>query len=209
MGILSSTVSITRYRVQGKPADPLLEVVTAALQEHVIREIEEGDDAERAVGWTSFAAPFQPDFEGSNIAVGANLAFSLRIDRKNTPAKVVKKQFEAEIMKRLAQEGRETFSRTERQAIREEVERDLLRRIPAVPDVYDLIWSPEEGWLWFFSNQKRANEEFETLFVKSFNLQVIRLFPYTLAELNIGLTDSERDALNSLTPGRYAEQPHD
>jgi len=54
--------------------------------------------------------------------------------------------------------------------------------------------------LWFFSNLKAANEELETLFSESFKLSLIRMFPYTAAELDADLTDSERDRLNQISP---------
>jgi hypothetical protein len=46
---------------------------------------------------------------------------------------------------------------------------------------------------------KNANEELETLFKNSFDLALIRLFPYTMADLTAGLSDSERDILNQLS----------
>ena len=49
-----------------------------------------------------------------------------------------------------------------------------------------------------FSNLKSANEALETLFIKSFGLHLIRLFPYTTADLIAGLSDHERDLLEKL-----------
>ena len=60
-------------------------------------------------------------------------------------------------------------------------------RIPATPNIYDVIWNYEEASLWFFTNLKAANEELETLFAKSFNLKLIRVFPYTAACTSAGL----------------------
>lgn len=56
-----------------------------------------------------------------------------------------------------------------------------------------------------FSTQKSANEELETLFTKSFGLNLIRLFPYTLAELGAGLSESEQEALAGLEQSRFTE----
>lgn len=82
---------------------------------------------------------------------------------------------------------------------------NLLRRIPAIPNVYDLMWNYEDASLWFFSNLKSANEELETLFIKSFGLQLIRLFPYTTADLLAGLSDTQRDLLLKLEPDHFQE----
>ena len=59
--------------------------------------------------------------------------------------------------------------------------------------------------LWFFSNLKAANEELETLFIKSFDLSLIRVIPYTAAHLGSGLTDTEKDILLKLSPTNFAE----
>ena len=75
-----------------------------------------------------------------------------------------------------------------------------MQRMPATPNVYDLIWNPEEASLIFFTSLKAANEELETLFLRSFGVSLIRLFPYTAAEINSNLTDTEKDILQSLKP---------
>jgi hypothetical protein len=43
----------------------------------------------------------------------------------------------------------------------------------------------------------------ETLFRRSFNLGLIRIFPYTAADLLSGLSDSERDVLIGLSPTQF------
>jgi hypothetical protein len=71
-------------------------------------------------------------------------------------------------------------------------------RIPATPNIYDIIWNYEAGTLWFFSNLKGANEELETLFGRSFKLNLIRLFPYSMAVLTSQLADPEKDAITTM-----------
>ena len=63
----------------------------------------------------------------------------------------------------------------------------------------------EESRLWFFSNLKAANEALETLFLKSFNITLIHLFPYTTADLVLGLESPERDRLAQLEPTKFTE----
>jgi len=199
MGLLSQSVSITRYRVQGQLDEPVLETIVRALKRHAVLDID-NDAEEKSCGWTSFENPFSPEFDGSNHLFGSYVVFSLRIDKKNIPAKVLKKHYSLEETKRLASNGRQFFTRNEKKQVKEEVLHRLSLRIPATPHVYDLIWNYESGTLWFFSNLKAANEELETLFSESFKLSLIRMFPYTAAELDADLTDSERDRLNQISP---------
>ncbi|MFZ0611213.1 MAG: exonuclease [Desulfobacterales bacterium] len=199
MGVLSQSVSITRYRVEGKLTEPVMETVIDGLRRHAILDID-NDATEKSCGWTSFENPFTPDFEGSTHLFGAYLVFSLRIDKKSIPSKILKKQYIIEEKKRLAASGRQFFSRAEKKLVKEELLHHLSLRIPATPHVYDLIWNYEDGRLWFFSNLKAANEELEALFSESFKLSLIRIFPYTAAELDAGLSDTERNRLNRISP---------
>ncbi|UCF94374.1 MAG: recombination-associated protein RdgC [Desulfobacterales bacterium] len=203
MGILSASNSITRYHVEGRLESPVLDNILRGLKKNTITEIE-GDASEKMVGWTSFDKPYQPNFDGSSFVFGSHLVFSLRIDKKNIPAKVLKKHYMLETAKRLAESGREYLSRHEKKMLKDHVINVLNLRIPAVPNVYDVIWKYEESILWFFSNLKAANEELETLFSNSFNLTLIRLFPYTSADLVSGLSDAERDDLLNLSPTKFA-----
>jgi recombination associated protein RdgC len=202
MSFLSASISITRYIVEGRLEAPVLETVSAGLKKNAISEIDD-QSSEKAAGWTSFEKPYQPDFSGSSFAYGAYLVFSLRIDKKSIPSKVVKKHFMLESARRLADSGRQYLSRNEKQTIKDHVINRLNIQVPATPNVYDIIWNYEDSCLWFFSNLKAANEELETLFLKSFDLTLVRMIPYTAAHLASGLTDAEKDILLKLSPTSF------
>ena len=202
MGLLSPSVSITRYRVQGRIDDPFLEHIVTSLKKYAILEID-NDAVEKSCGWTSFEQPYNPDFEGSSYLFGTYLVFSLRIDKKTIPSKILKKHYAIEASKRLEESERQFISRNEKKLIKEQIIHLLSMRIPATPNIYDIVWNYEEGKLWFFTNLKAANEELETLFTESFKLSLIRYFPYTAAELTDDLTDSERDRLNRISPAIF------
>ena len=204
MSILSSTVSITRYKVHGKISTPLIETISDGLKRNTILEID-NQISDQAIGWTSFENPFQPDFEGSSFVYGNYFVFALRIDKKNITAKVLKKHYTIELAKRMADSGRDFLSKNEKKLVKEHVISQLSVRIPATPNIYDLVWNYEESMVWFFSNLKAANEELETLFSKSFNLSLIRLFPYTAAQLSAGLSDSQLDELNRISPTQFVK----
>ncbi len=203
MGLLSSSVSVTRYKVNGRIQNPVIETITSGLKKNVIQDID-GEDANTVVGWTDFDDPFQPKFESSSLIVGPYLIFSMRMDKKSIPAKVVQKNFSIESAKRLAKNLKAFLSRNEKKEIKDQVIRTLTLRIPATPNVYDAIWSHEQESVWLFTHQKTACEAFETLFFKSFNLSLIRYFPFTMADLLCGLEAVQRDTLSRLTPTRFA-----
>lgn len=204
MGIFSSTVSITQYYVEGTLDDPIIGAVGKGLKKNAISEID-NESSDKAIGWSCFNDPFSTDFDRAPFLIGTHLVFSLRIDKKTIPAKVVQKHYHQEMQKRLANSGREFLSKTEKKEIKDHVLQRLSLRIPATPNIYDLIWNYEAGRLWFFSNLKGANEELETLFTRSFKLKLIRLFPYTMAAMTAPLSAAEKDVVNQLTPTRFSE----
>jgi hypothetical protein len=197
MGLLSTTTSLTRYSVKGELNDPIIESVGKGLKQNAISDID-GNPAEHAIGWTSFNNPYTPNFEGSNYLIGSHFVFSLRVDKKTIPTKMVQKYVAAESAKRLKASGRDFLSANEKKMIKDHVINMLYLKIPATPNVYDAAWNYEQKELWFFSNLKGANEHLETLFTKSFELHLIRAIPYTMAALDPQLTDTERDLLNTI-----------
>jgi hypothetical protein len=204
MGLLSSAVSITRYRVEGKIASAVTQAVANGLKKNAISEID-AEAVEKSVGWTSFGSPFQPSFEENSFAFGNLFVFSLRIDRKSIPAKLLKKHMTLETSKRLEKTRRRFLSKDEKQALKDKVTADLAMRVPSTPNVYDLVWNYEKFDVYFFSNLRSSNEELESLFKRSFNLSLIRVFPYTAADLLSGLSDQERDILLGLSPTQFSD----
>lgn len=202
MGLLSSAVSITRYKVDGELKQPVLENLRSGLKKNAFSEIDD-QVSEKAVGWTLFDSPYKPDFKGSSHVIGNLFVFSLRIDKKIIPGKIIKKHTALETEKRLHQIGRGYLTANEKKMVKDHVLNLLSLRIPATPNIYDLIWNHETASLWFFTNLKGANEDLETLFLKSFELMLIRLFPYTSADISAGLSDKEKAALLKLSPSEF------
>ena len=110
------------------------------------------------------------------------------MDKKNISSKLLKKHAALEEARLLSSSGREFLAAREKKQLKEQVLHSLCLRTPATPNVYDLVWNYEAGRLWFFSNLKAANEALEELFSRSFGLSLIRMFPYTAADLTAGVT---------------------
>ncbi len=198
MGILSSSVSITRYRVVGKIEQPILENISNGLDKYKIKEID-GKAEQISIGWTCLNDPYHPDFVlNRSFIMGSYLVFGMRLDKKSLPSKLIKKIFLEETKKRLADSGRDFLTKDEKEAISEGIIRNLCMSIPATPNIYDLVWNYEENWLWFFTNVKAANEALESLFFKTFNMRLIRIFPYTLAKTAFRENDTKLDLLHKL-----------
>jgi DNA recombination-dependent growth factor C len=203
MGFLSATLSMSRYRVMDRfDAEPM-ESVRNGLIRHAIPKIE-NEYEEISAGWTPYESPYLPDFEKFPFVFGTYFLFSLRIDKKSIPAKLVHKQMALEMEKKKAETGRDFLSKNEKSELKETVMDVLMHKMPFIPNVYDVLWDYEAGDLFLLSTQKAANEFFETLFFKSFNLKPVRLFPYTLVETGSAFSAAHKDRIMTLTPLHFS-----
>ncbi len=198
MGLLSASTSLTRFKVDGKIEDPLLDTIAAGLKKNTIADIDD-NPSEQSMGWASFQDPYQSNFEGSSFMLGTYIVFALRIDKKTIPSKMVQKHFALACTNRLKELGRDFLSANEKRIIKDHVLNMLNLKMPATPNVYDVVWQYEKGELWFFSNLKGANEALETLFLRSFGVSLVRCIPYTMAAMDNRLSTSHLDALAKLS----------
>lgn len=196
--MLSSSSAIVRYRVEGRVLDPFINTIRDSLKRDTIREIDK-DPCEKVCGWTSFQTPFLPQFDDSSFIVGEYLVFSFQINKKKISSKVLKKYYEIELLKKLAETGRKHLSKNEKKEIKERIKDVLLLKILATPNNYDVVWHYEDSRLWLFSSSNSVTSEFEDFFSQSFSLRLVRLFPFTLGDLSLGLSDDERDRLQKIS----------
>jgi hypothetical protein len=198
MGLLSTSTSVTQYQVEGQLDEPIIDTVANGLKKQTIIDID-GNPSQEAAGWTSFKTPYEPGFEDHSFVIGTDFVFSLRIDKKSIPPKLVQKQFLHQAAKRQKELKRDFLSNDEKKIIKEGIIAALNLKTPSIPSIYDLVWQYEKGVVWFFSNLKTANEHLETLFSKSFGLHLIRKIPYTMAAFDKILNSAELDRLNQLS----------
>ncbi len=199
MSLLASATSITRYQVLEKLENPVTEKILSGLQQNRIPDIDEVDAA-LSSGWTSFQEPFSPDFEGASFVYGSYFLFSLRIDKKTIPFKLIQKYMAIEIAKKRQATGRDFVSKNEKQMIKEHVVNLLNLRIPATPNIYNVLWNYESSLVWLFTHLKGPNEVLETLFKTSFGLTLKRIFPFSFAESTASMSAFDRNQLLSLSP---------
>lgn len=203
MGFLSATQSMSRYHILDAFDTEPMEQVRDGLIQHAIPTLE-NEYEEISAGWTPFESPYLPDFEQFSFVFGTYFLFSLRIDKKSIPAKLVHKQMAIEIEKKKQSSGRDFVSKNEKSEIKETVMDVLMHKMPAIPNVYDVLWDYDTRNLFLFTTQKAANEFFETIFFKSFNLKPVRLFPYTLVETRSAFSSADKDRILTLTPCHFS-----
>lgn len=203
MALISSTHSISRYHIDGKIEGSIIEEIQNGLIKNSIPKIENEYD-EIAAGWVPIESPYNPDFNKFSFQFGTYFVFSLRIDKKSIPQKLIQKYMTIEIEKKKENSARDFISKNEKTEIKEHVIDILMHKVPAVPNIYDVLWDYEANNLYLYTTQKAANELFETIFLKSFNLKAIRLFPYTIIEKKSEFPAPKKDRVLSLAPVKYS-----
>jgi len=207
MGLISSTHSISRYHIEGSFEKAVMDEVRNGLIENAIPKIE-SEYEELSAGWTPYESPYNPDFEKFSFIFGSYFLFSLRIDKKSIPFKLIQKHMAIAIDKKKQETGRDFLSKNEKTELKEIVLDVLMHKIPSIPSIYDVLWSYEEKNLFLFTTQKAANELFETIFLNSFSLKPIRLFPYTVIETKSKFSTAQKDRVLSLSPLKYVKENH-
>jgi DNA recombination-dependent growth factor C len=198
MGLLSASASISRFRVKGEPKPDYREHYPLQIRRYGFRELDENSAEERSVGWVNMWDVLDSQFVGEGFFRDNFIALSLRIDVRKVPANALKYyRLKAETEQRTRL-NKKFLSKAEREEIRERVNFQLLQRAIPRTAVYDMIWNLETQTVLFSSLNNTLCAEFAELFKKTFDLGLIALFPYTIA--NKYLTEEQFTCLDQIQP---------
>jgi len=182
MGIYSGTASYQRYRTAEKPPENIKEFVLEKLKNFSFREIDPGTITEKSAGWVSAENMASTFFDDMHFAKDPYLVFSLRVDTRRIPGLAMKAGLLKEEIRFKEGTGKDRLSKQDRDMLKEEVWQSLLKKVLPTPAVYDVCWNSQTEEILFFSNAKSANDEFVTLFYRAFDLKLVPLVPYELAD---------------------------
>ncbi len=132
---------------------------------------------EKNMGWVSLTDVLDADFKQASYSLGDYLLFSLRIDRKLIPPKLLKLKLLEEERRHLAQSGRERIGKQSAAALKEKIEAEILTRQEAVPSFYDVLWSLGKKTVYFSALADKVADDFTGLFKNTFSLNLKRLLP--------------------------------
>jgi hypothetical protein len=102
---------------------------------------------------------------------------------------------------------KEVLTRYERAEIREQVEKELRKKVlPSIKST-EMIWNWETGYVRFFSTSKGLNEEFTELFEESFGLTLTPEYAYTIAhDTMLGLDRDQLSRLETIEHAPFVDQ---
>lgn len=206
MGILSSSVSLTRYKIISEVKDSVIRQATDRLTEYSFRDIDNTIE-ERSFGWVGFEDMLDSALASAPPQKAHYLAFALRLDTRRIAPAVFKKHFRLALDRMREQvkdpgAGRRFFSRDDLRELREQVKQQLLGKTLPVPAVFDVVWNLDTHVVYLASTRAKTRDMFEELFARTFEAHLAPLTPY-FAALDI-LGEKARPDLDALEPGEFA-----
>lgn len=200
MGLLSSSSTFVRYKVEGNLPDNFMDFADGQIKRFSFRDIDDTYD-EFSVGWVSVLNMFDAEFQYASFAAGDYICLTMRIDERKVSPKILKKFClkEEERIKRDKQIPK--LNRHQKLEIKENMQLMLMKRAMPVPATYDLVWSLADNSLLFFSTNQKAHELLEDFFKECFGMLLLLQVPYNIAESM--LDPAEKQALAHITPSVF------
>ena len=206
MGLISGTGSFTRYLADGALPENFMEVLSEKIARYSFRNLDEKSIAERSVGWVNVMDMFDNRFAGLEFLKEPYIAMSLRIDERKIPSTALK-QYCLEAEEKIKKdENLEYLPKGRRSDIKDGVRLRLLKRAITVSRCYDMIWNYSTGLVIFGSTTNRLCDEFVEFFLRTFDIQLQAICPYTLASRFLEKEGASPDLLDGLGPSNSSEE---
>lgn len=205
MGVISGSVSYTTYHVQGSFDALGADAAFEAIAKYWFRPLLPDAEEETSTGWCDVDDLLAEEPRFPAVFRDGYLCLGIRVDKWAIPATLLKAHVARRERALMAQQSRTKLYRTERDAIRAEVLRELRHRALASASVVDMVWNLEDNRLRLWSQSSRANERFAELFTRTFDLRAIPDTPY-VAALQCGLEESVVGMMADAQPARFLTQ---
>jgi recombination associated protein RdgC len=176
MGLIKGNFSFVRFEVEGRLPQAFLTFVNNRIRENAFREARSSTE-EKRMGWVSATDVLDSDFEQANYALGDYLIFSLRVDRKQIPARLMKIRLLEEQRRFMAEHNQPRIGKAVTEGLREKIKLELLTKSDPVPSFYDILWAVGQKKVYFSSLADKIADDFVDLFKKTFSLSLRRVLP--------------------------------
>jgi DNA recombination-dependent growth factor C len=200
MGLLTTSSTFARYRVEGTLPDNFMDFADSQLRRFAFRDIDDTYD-EFSVGWVSILNMFDAEFQYASFSAGDYICLTMRVDERKVAPKILKKFClkEEERIKKDRQIPK--LNRHQKLEIKENMKLMLMKRAVPVPATYDLVWSLADNSLLFFTTNQKAQALLEDFFKETFGMLLMLQVPYNIAESL--LNPEEKQQLAHLAPAIF------
>ncbi len=206
MGLISGSGNFTRYFAEDTLPDNFLETLSEQIARHAFRNLDEKSITERSVGWVNVMDMFDNRFAGLEFLKEPYVTMSLRVDEKKIPSTALK-QYCLEAEEKIKEaENLEYLPKSRRFDIKDAVRLRLLKRAIPVSRTYDMIWNYNTGLVIFGCTTNKLCDEFMELFLRTFNIQLQTICPYTLATGFLEKEGVSPDIIDGLNPSNFLKE---
>ena len=206
MGLISGSGSFTRYLTDGRRIYRWRQRLSEKIARYSFRNLDEKSIDERSVGWVNVMDMFDNRFTGLEFLKEPYITMSLRVDERKIPATALK-QYCLEAEEKIKKdEDLEYLQKERRLDIKDGVRLRLLKRAIPVSRCFDMIWNYSTGLVIFGSTTNRLCDEFVEFFLRTFDIQLQAICPYTLASRFLEKKGSSPDLLDGLGPANSSEE---
>ncbi len=203
MSFLKSSTSFTRFKVLDDVKPEIYENIEDVLRKFAIMDIDDTAD-ERAYGWTNFDDMLDLDFAASSPRKSEFIVFAFRLDTRRVAPAIIKKHVTIALRQeeeKMAELGKKYISKDRKKELTEQVKLRLRARTLPVPAVFEVIWDYSRKTIYFASVQRKVIDLFTEYFVRSFDVRIEQILPYSLAQSILG--EGCEDKLDELEPTTF------
>jgi DNA recombination-dependent growth factor C len=179
MGFIKGGVTFSRYRLFEEPEGGLTdEFIGERLSANAFVDIE-GTSEESSTGWVQFFDHLDPTFPIESWRFGELAAFTLRIDERKLPNKILNRYFAITEANFRTKTGRKPNTVTKKE-MKDALRLDLLKRSLLDTNLQEVIWLTELNEVWFGGSGEKKRAVFEEAFARTFGLGLRLLVPVTI-----------------------------
>jgi DNA recombination-dependent growth factor C len=200
LGFLKGSPTVTRYRVaDALPEEFTEEFVGERLRKHAFADIENTAE-ESSHGWAEILDSLSHSFPEGSYRFGPNYAFTLRLDQRRLPAKILNRYYairEAEFVEKTHRKP----NSVKRKDMKESLRLELLRKTLLTSDFFEAVWLTARSEVWLAGSGEKLRALFEDHWGRTFGLTLLMLVPVTMG---LELLDEEgRLRLLDLEPSLF------
>ena len=178
MSLSQGTLGLARFLALGPV--PNEETLTAALAQDRFRPFEDGLEEER-LGWCDWRNPLILPAEPNWITQDRFALFGLRIDTRKVPGSFLNAHVALRLRQLMQDKDLAFVGKEARISIQDEVRAELLPKITPSMKIADIAWDLKGGMLWTTAGSTKVAGALQSLFIKSFGVELQPLHPLLLA----------------------------
>ena len=176
MGLIRGAFTFMQFSVDGKLPQAFTTFARSRIQGNAFREARSSTE-EKRMGWVSATDVLDADFENTPFSLGDYLIFSLRIDRKVIPPKLMKVRLMEEQRRFLSEHQQTRIGKAMNEGLKDKVKLDILTKSEPVPSFYDVLWAVGQNKVYFSCLSDKVADDFVDLFKQTFSLGLKRILP--------------------------------